>query len=157
MLIVVLFRRDVATFVNSYPSLEVSHELQKQEEYTAGAPIVLSVTLSRDVDEDEVDDGQVVVAPLYPAKKMANWWLVVGNSATRQLLAIRKVTVRRSLTAKLEFTLPQGQHQLKLYVICDSYSGADQDLALDPIMVAEGADSDEEDESDEDSDEEMEE
>lgn len=84
----------------------------------------------------------MVVAPLYPAKKMANWWIVVGNSATRQLLAIRKVTVRRTLTAKLEFTLPQGEHQLKLYVICDSYSGADHDIALDPIVVAEGESSD---------------
>jgi pre-mRNA-splicing helicase BRR2 len=109
------------------------------------------VTLSRDVDKDEADDSQVVVAPLYPGKKLANWWLVVGNSATRQLLAIRKVTVRRSLTAKLEFTLPQGEHQLKLYVICDSYSGADQDLPLPPITVAAGAASDE-DEGSEDED-----
>lgn len=134
-------RRDVATFVNSYPNIDVSHELQKLPEYTAGTPLTLNVVLSRDVEEDE-DDGQVVVAPLYPAKKMANWWIVVGNSATRQLLAIRKVTVRRTLTAKLEFTLPQGEHRLKLYVICDSYSGADHDITLDPIVVAEGESSD---------------
>lgn len=101
----------------------------------------MNVTLSRDVEEDE-DDGQVVVAPLYPAKKMANWWIVIGNSASRQLLAIRKVTVRRTLTTKLEFTLPQGEHRLRLYVICDSYSGADHDISLDPITVAEGESSD---------------
>lgn len=151
-------RRDVATFVNAYPSLEVSHELQQQETFTAGTPIVLSVTLSRDVDDDEGDDTQAVIAPLYPAKKLANWWLVIGDSTKRQLLAIRKVTVRKSLTAKLEFTLPQGQHALKLYVICDSYSGADQDLALDSITVAEGDGSDDEDEDEDSSgDEEMEE
>lgn len=131
----------------------MTHEVQEQDEYTSGNPIILNVNLSRDAEDDE-DDGQNVVAPLYPAKKMANWWLVVGNSATRQLLAIRKVTVRRSLTAKLEFTLPQGEHKLKLYVICDSYSGADHDISLEPITVAEGEESD----SDEDdSDEEMEE
>lgn len=139
--------------MNSYPNIDVTHELQEQEEYTAGTPIVLNVSLSRDA-EDEEDDGQVVVAPLYPAKKMANWWLVIGNSVTRQLLAIRKVTVRRSLTAKLEFTLPQGEHKLKLYVICDSYSGADHDISLDPITVAEGEESDSDEEE---SDEEMEE
>jgi pre-mRNA-splicing helicase BRR2 len=148
-------RRDVATFVNAYPTLDVSHELVKGD-YTAGAPIVLQVALAKDADEDEEDgssDDQNVIAPFYPARKMANWWLVVGNSATRQLLVIKRVTVTKSLVAKLEFTLPKGMHKLKLYVICDSYVGADHDIALDPIDVAEGEDSD----SDEDSDSEMEE
>ena len=149
-----LLRRDVAMFVNSYPNMDVSYELQKQDsEYTAGAPLILSVTLTRDTDEDE-DDGQVVIAPFYPARKMANWWLVVGNSVARQLLAIRKVTVRRNLTTKLTFTLPQGKHNLKLYVICDSYSGADHDVNLEPITVVEG-DASDSDESE--SEEEMEE
>lgn len=145
-------RRDVATFVNAYPSIDVSHELVKGE-YTAGAPIFLQVTLSRDVDEDDEDDDQTVIAPFYSVKKMANWWLVVGDSVSRQLLVIKKVTVSKSIKVKLEFALPKGTHNVRLYVICDSYMGADHDVALDPIDVAEGEDSD----SDEDSDEDMEE
>jgi pre-mRNA-splicing helicase BRR2 len=134
--------------------MDVSYELQKQESaYTAGAPLILSIRLMRDADEDE-DDGQAVIAPLYPARKMANWWLVVGNSASRQLLAIRKVTVPRGLTTKLSFTLPQGEHHLQLYVICDSYSGADHDINLEPITVAEGDASDsDESEAEEDAEE----
>jgi len=145
---------DVATFVNAYPNLDVTHELQEGN-YTAGAPVVLKVTLDREVDEDEEDDDQIVVAPLYPHKKMANWWIVVGEPTGRQLLAIRKVTVRKQMTVKLDFTLPKGSHKLKLYVICDSYVGADHDIALDTIEVAEGEDSDDDDDGD-DSDEEME-
>ncbi|OCB89341.1 Sec63-domain-containing protein [Sanghuangporus baumii] len=141
--------RDVAAFVNSYPTLEVDSELAKGD-YTAGAPIVLQVALSRDADEDDEDD-QRVVAPFYPFRKMANWWLVVGEPSTRQLLSIKRVTIKKSLNVKLEFTLPKGKHQLKLYVICDSYMGADHDINLDPLDVAEGEDSDE----DMDSDEEM--
>ena len=99
------------------------------------------------------EDDDTVVAPFYPKKKLANWWVVIGEPKTRQLLAIKKVTVHRSLAVRLEFSLPQGQHALKLYVICDSYMGADHDIDLDSIDVAEGEDSD----SDEDSDEEMEE
>ncbi|KAF8631115.1 hypothetical protein AX17_005160 [Amanita inopinata Kibby_2008] len=144
--------RDIATFVNSYPTLDVTHELVKGE-YTAGAPIILQVALSRDVDEEEEDDGQTVIAPFYPHKKMANWWLVVGDPATRQLLVIKRVTVTRSLAVKLEFTLPKGTHSLKLYVICDSYVGADHDIAIDPIEVAEGEESDsDEDEMDSEED-----
>ncbi|KAF8328166.1 Sec63-domain-containing protein [Cantharellus anzutake] len=139
--------RDVAAFVNSYPNLDVSHELQQQEEYNSNTPLVLNITLTRDADESDSDDGQLVVAPFYPSRKMVNWWLVVGNSGTRQLLSIRKVTLRRELTVKLEFTLPKGQHKLKLYVICDSYMGADHDISLDSISVVEGEESDEEMES----------
>ncbi|EIW74460.1 Sec63-domain-containing protein [Coniophora puteana RWD-64-598 SS2] len=134
--------RDVATFVNSYPTLDVSFELAKGE-YTAGAPIIMQVALSRDADEDDPDDSaQTVVAPFYPGKKMANWWLVVGEPSTKQLLVIKRVTVNKSLAVKLEFTLPKGSHDLKLYVICDSYVGADHDLKVDTIDVAEGEDSD---------------
>ncbi|KAF9237747.1 putative RNA helicase [Melanogaster broomeanus] len=125
--------RDVATFVNSYPTLDVSFELVKGE-YTAGAPILMHVALSRDADEEDPDD-QIVVAPFYPVKKMANWWLVVGEPSTRQLHVIKRVTVSKSLSVKLEFTLPKGNHALKLYVIY-------HDLSVDPIEVAEGDDSD---------------
>lgn len=144
-----MFRRDVAAFVNSYPTLEVEPELVKGE-YNASTPIVLQVNLSRDADEDD-DDDQRVVAPFYPSKKMANWWLVVGEPSTRQLHSIKRVTVKKSLNVKLEFTLPKGSHELKFYVICDSYMGADHDIKLDPIDVAEGEESDD----DMDSDEEM--
>jgi pre-mRNA-splicing helicase BRR2 len=51
--------------------------------------------------------------------------------------------VAKSLAVKLEFTLPQGAHELKLYAICDSYMGADHDIPLDSIDVGEGEDSDE--------------
>lgn len=139
--------RDVAAFVNSYPTLDVTHEFVKGE-YTSSTPIVLQVSLSRDADEEE-DDGDIsVVAPCFPGKKTANWWVVVGEQSTRQLLSIKRVTVPKSLGVKLEFTLPKGTHLLKLYVICDSYVGADHDINLEPLEVAEGEDSD----SDEDSD-----
>ncbi|KAF9443271.1 Sec63-domain-containing protein [Macrolepiota fuliginosa MF-IS2] len=143
--------RDVAMFVNSYPTLDVSHDLVKGE-YTAGTPIMLKVTLARDVDEDEEDTDQSVIAPFYPSKKLANWWVVLGDRDNRQLYVIKKVTVTKSLVVKLEFTLPKGTHQPRLYVVCDSYVGADHDIELDPIEVAEGedSDSDEDMESDED-------
>ena len=144
--------RDVAVMANAFPNLDVSYELVKGE-YTAGAPIHLKVTLARDVDEDDEDDEQIVVAPFYPAKKMVNWWLVVGEPNTRQLLVIKKVTFNKALNVKLEFTLTKGQHNLKLFVICDSYVGADHDIPLEPVDVAEGEDSDDDDDSDEDMEE----
>ncbi|KAG9310461.1 Sec63 domain-containing protein [Chiua virens] len=89
--------RDVAKFVNVHPTLDVSHELVK-EEYAAGTPAVLiKVPLLRRDEEDP--DDQIVVAPLYPAKKMANWWVAVGEPSMRQLLAIKRVAISKNLRA----------------------------------------------------------
>ena len=137
--------------VNSYPTLDVTHELVKGE-YIAGAPIILQVALARDVDEDDEGDNQTVVAPFYPSKKMANWWLVMGDAASQQLPVIKRVTVNKGLSVKLEFSLPKGTHSLKLYVICDCYIGADHDIGLDPIEVGEGEESDSDEDMDSDDD-----
>lgn len=145
-------RRDVATFVNSYPTLDVNFELSKGE-YTAGAPVTLQVSLARDIDDEDAEADATVVAPFYPSSKLANWWLVIGAPRTRALLAIKRVTVARRLGVKLEFTLPKGEHELRLYVICDSYVGADHDVEIGTVQVAEGEDSDESEDEGEDEDE----
>ncbi|KAJ3926836.1 MAG: hypothetical protein NXY57DRAFT_1027661 [Lentinula lateritia] len=72
---------------------------------------------------------------------MPNWWLVVGEPSTRQLLVIKRVT-NNTLTVKLESTLPKGKHLLKLYVICDPYAGADHDIGWGEVKAAEGEDED---------------
>jgi pre-mRNA-splicing helicase BRR2 len=127
--------------------LELNFELIK-DDYKSGTPIHLRVFLNADDEDGEEDGGdQVVIAPFYPPSKMVHWWVVVGEPNTRQLLAIKRVTVKKSSTVNLEFTLSQGAHDLKLYLICDSYVGVDHELKLDPIQVAEGEDSDEEMES----------
>lgn len=70
-------------FVNSHPTLDVSHKVVKGE-HAAGAPVILRVSLARDVDEDNEEGGdQNVIVPFYPSKKMANWWIVVGDPTSR--------------------------------------------------------------------------
>ena len=44
----------------------------------------------------------------------------------------------KSLAIRLEFTLLKGTHSLKLYIIYDSYVGADHDSGLEPVGVLEG-------------------
>lgn len=152
----------MATFVNSYPTLDVSHKLVGEKEgYKAGSSIFINVSLSRDVEEegDDAPSEESVVAPYYPFPKIANWWVVVGSTSGSQkrLCTIKKVTLgRKQLNLKLDFELPKGKHDLRLYVICDSYVGADHDVEVGTIDVAEG-ESDSEDDSEEDDDDKMEE
>lgn len=138
----------VAKFVNAYPNIDVSYDVEDADSLDSATPITLNVTLDREADEDNPDD-MLADAPHFPHRKMVQWWIVAGDAKSKQLYAIKKVTVKARLSAKLEFTLPAGEHALKLYLICDSYAGADQDFDLEPLKVAEG-DSDDDDEDDSD-------
>ncbi|KAK0449858.1 Sec63 Brl domain-containing protein [Desarmillaria tabescens] len=84
--------QDVATFVNSYPTLDVTHELVGGD-YTA--------------DDEEGD--QTVIARVLPRKKMANWWLVVGEPSTRQLLVIKRVTGRIMISDWNDIEVAEGE------------------------------------------------
>ena len=112
----------VAKFVNSYPNVEVTYSVEDADSLNSSESITINVSLDREMDEENPDD-QVADAPLFPHKKMVSWWLVVGDAKSRQLYAVKKVTVKAKLEAKLDFNLSEGTHQLKLYLICDSYSG----------------------------------
>ncbi|CAD6448180.1 e3c46375-32a4-49fd-b501-acdc5ebb3dba [Sclerotinia trifoliorum] len=142
-----------AYFTNSkYPNIELDFEVEDPEEIVSGSPAYIKIKIVRDVDEDD-DSAEVdmsVHAPFYPAKKMENWWLVVGDESSKTLLAIKRVTIGKVLNLRLEFTVPTpGEHDLKLFLMSDSYVGVDQDPSFH-VSVAEGMDEDEEEEEDED-------
>ncbi|KAL2889402.1 Pre-mRNA-splicing factor brr2 [Ceratocystis lukuohia] len=141
---------EVAKFTNEkYPDMELEHEVVDADEIQAGEPAYLQVQITRNIEEDDDFDASVH-APFYPAKKMENWWLVVGEEATKTLLAIKRVTVGAELKMKLEFTVPTaGVHKCKLFMMSDSYMGVDQEQEFE-VTAAEAmeVDSDEEEEDD---------
>lgn len=167
---------DVADFVNNYPYVEVETSFETTQEIKASDSIVLNVKLSQDDDDEDDDEGNdeaekgkdaalapVIIAPFYPAtKQFCNWWVVVGDSGSRNLLSIKKVILdkKKGNAFKLEFNLPKGRFDnLKLYLLADSYVGADREVNLPSLDILEGEDSDDDDdeeEEDEDQDEDTE-
>ncbi|KAH8676320.1 Sec63 Brl domain-containing protein [Xylariales sp. PMI_506] len=144
-----------ANFTNSkYPDLTLNFELVDEGDIKSGEPAYIKVHIEREVDEDEGAVNTTVHAPFYPTKKLENWWLVVGEESSRTLLAIKRVTIGQELNVKLEYTVPTpGRHDLKLFLMSDSYSGVDQEPTFS-ITAEEGMDVDEdEDEEEEDDDE----
>jgi pre-mRNA-splicing helicase BRR2 len=136
-----------ANFTNSkYPNIELEFELEDADDVTAGEPAYMKVKIERDVDEDSSDVDTTVHAPFYPIKKMENWWLVVAEESSKTLLAIKRITIGKSLNVRLEYTVPTpGEHELKLFLMSDSYVGVDQDPSF-TVNVAEGMEEDEDDE-----------
>ncbi|KAI4978691.1 hypothetical protein ZWY2020_015444 [Hordeum vulgare] len=70
-----------------------------------------------------------VHAPRFPKTKEEGWWLVVGDSSTKQLLAIKRVTLQKRARVKLEFTAATetGRKDYMIYLMSDSYLGCDQE------------------------------
>lgn len=139
-----------ANFTNDkYPNISLEFDLEDPDDITAGAPAYIKVKIEREVADESADVDTTVHAPFYPTKKMENWWLVVGEESTKTLLAIKRITIGAKLNVRLEYTVPTpGQHELKLFLMSDSYIGVDQDPSF-KVTVAEGADETDEDEEDE--------
>lgn len=144
---------EAANFTNNkYPDVSLEFEVEDPENLHAGEPSYLNIQIDREVEEDDEVD-LVVHAPFYPAKKMENWWLVVGDESSKTLLAIKRVTVGKQLKVKLEFTVPTpGKHDLKLFLMSDSYVGVDQEPNFE-VTVAEAMEVDEDEDDDDDEDE----
>lgn len=139
---------DAANFTNSkYPNIDLEFSVLDPEEIVAGNPAYLQIKLERDIDDDDMADTEIdltVQAPFYPSKKTENWWVIIGDEASKTLLAIKRVTIAKKLEMKLEFVVPTpGEHELKCYLMCDSYVGVDQDPSF-KVTAAEGMDEDEE-------------
>lgn len=137
----------VAAFTNDkYPDVELDFEVLDKDDITAGSPSYLQIKITRNVEDEDAEPDTTVHAPFYPARKTENWWLVVGEESTKNLLAIKRVTIGRQLDMKLEFVVPSaGTHLLKLFLMSDSYVGVDQDPEF-TVEVAEGMDEDDEEE-----------
>jgi pre-mRNA-splicing helicase BRR2 len=140
---------DAANFTNEYwPNVEMSFEVEDPDDVTAGSPAYINVKITREMDEDDELKTEVH-APFYPADKAETWWLVVGDQKTDSLLAIKRTAIGKQLSHKLEFTVPEpGEHELTLFLICDSYLGVDQAPTF-KVTAAEGMEEEEDDEAEE--------
>ncbi|PIA32529.1 hypothetical protein AQUCO_04400019v1 [Aquilegia coerulea] len=133
---------DVARFCNRFPNIDMTYDVIDSENVMVGEDVTLHVTLERDL-EGRSDVGPVD-APRYPKAKEEGWWLVVGDSKTNQLLAIKRVSLQRKSKVKLEFAAPTeaGKKSYTLYFMCDSYMGCDQEYGF-TINVKDSARGDE--------------
>jgi len=121
---------NVAKACNRYPNIDLSHDIENPQNITSGSQVAINVKLERELDEDE--ELGPVYAPLFPKQKAEGWWLVVGDPKTNQLLAIKRLTLQQRAKVKLNFSAPSaGNYKYKLFFMCDSYAGCDQEYELE--------------------------
>ncbi|KAL6175995.1 hypothetical protein ACLB2K_052631 [Fragaria x ananassa] len=113
---------DIEQYCKRFPNIEMTFKVLDSENVMAGEEITLQV----DMDRERVGP---VDAPRYPKTKEEGWWLVVGDTKTNSLLAIKRVPPQKKAKVKLGFVAPAeaGKKTYTLYFMCDSYLGCDEE------------------------------
>lgn len=117
----------IANFVNNFPNVELEYSLNGGSEVRANKSNTIELTLRRDESPETLE----VFSEKYPFEKFETWWLVLGEVSSKQLLAIKKVSLRREEQAyAMDFSLPAGEHKLTVWCVCDSYLDADKEVSF---------------------------
>lgn len=118
---------EVANFANNiYPNVQMSFEVPEIDSLTTDEPSIIEVKIERQIGEEDEPTTQVH-APYFPDPRTEGWWLVVGDEKAKALLGIKRISLGRSLNAKVEFTPTHaGKREYTLYLMSDCYVGIDQ-------------------------------
>merc|ERR1719242_41477 len=147
---------DIAKVCNLYPNIDISFELP-EETIHQGKEVTISVKIEREdiTDDDELTEEekaakhiptQYVNCPLFKAPKVETWFLVLGDSKKNKLHTVKRFTMTKLLmTLELTFTAPErpGKYAYSIYLMSDSYLGADQELPCTVEVIEGGSDSEE--------------
>jgi len=120
--------QDIIEFLKRFPNVDMAYEVREGDDISAGDNVTVQVTLERDMTNSLSEVGPVH-APRFPKPKEEGWWLVIGDSSTNQLLAIKRVALQKRARVKLEFSAPAeaGRKDYMIYLMSDSYLGCDQE------------------------------
>ena len=87
--------------------------------------------------------------PRFPKIKEEGWWIIVGDVANDELLALRRVSF--GARAHIKLSCPKGTSnggrspKLAVFFVSDAYIGLDQEIEINADDVYDGLDSDDED------------
>lgn len=122
----------VANFINNFPNIELEYSLDETRPARESEAKTVTVTLTR----DDAPETLEVTSEKYPYEKSENWWLILGELSTKEMFAIKKVSLRQEKqNYELEFTLSRGIHQLTIWCVCDSYLDADKEVSFDLDVI----------------------
>ncbi len=80
---------EIALFCNAFPAVQVTYTTSFDEDVATGDAVSVTVTCTRDV-QDESGFDSTVVSTLYPFAKKEAWWVVIGDASSNILYSIKR-------------------------------------------------------------------
>ncbi|KAI3463912.1 hypothetical protein Pfo_020575 [Paulownia fortunei] len=74
-------------------------------------------------------------APRFPKVKDEAWWLVLGNTSTSQLYAMKRVSFKDVLLTNMDIPSDVNEFQgMKLIIVSDCYLGFEQEYSIEKLV-----------------------
>ncbi|KAI8983869.1 Sec63 Brl domain-containing protein [Pilobolus umbonatus] len=127
---------EICRVVNRLPVIDIKAKIESQKEFLVPeSTYSISINLQRKKKSNQPHDGRIY-SPLFPKPQYESWWVVLGDAANDELLALKRVSMRNGpnetlsnhINTSITFDTPAhfGQHKYTLFVISDGYIGLDQ-------------------------------
>ncbi|CAM8907106.1 unnamed protein product [Rhodiola kirilowii] len=116
-----------------FPRVQVRLNIQRQDDISSGKPRLLSIRL----ENTNLQRKSLMRAftPRFPKLKDEAWWLVLCNTSTSELYAMKRVSFADRLVTRMELpptsTTLQG---VKLMVVSDCYLGFELEYPVDELV-----------------------
>ncbi|KAK3225847.1 hypothetical protein Dsin_005709 [Dipteronia sinensis] len=114
-----------------FPRIQVKLKLQRRD-VDGGKSLRLNIRMEKTNSRRNMSRA---FAPRFPKIKDEAWWLILGNTSTTQLYALKRISLPDRLNTHME--LPSSTTSLqgmKLIVVSDSYLGFKQEHSIEDLV-----------------------
>ncbi|KAM6593870.1 DExH-box ATP-dependent RNA helicase DExH14 [Cannabis sativa] len=116
-----------------FPNLQVKLRIQQRKTGSASSPS-LNIRLEK---RNSRRKGSRAFAPRFPKVKDEAWWLILGNTSSSELHALKRVSFSDHLVTHMELPSdPTAVQGMKLILVSDCYLGYEQEHSLAELQTA---------------------
>uniref|UniRef100_A0A5B7ARQ6 RNA helicase n=1 Tax=Davidia involucrata TaxID=16924 RepID=A0A5B7ARQ6_DAVIN len=117
--------------LQQFPHLQVRLKLQRRDP-DSGKFFTLHIRLGKTNSRRKTSRAFV---PRFPKVKNEAWWLVLGNTSTSELYAVKRVSFSDRLTTHMELpSTPTTIQGMKLILVSDCYLGFEQEHSIEELI-----------------------
>ncbi|KAG2182998.1 hypothetical protein INT44_005979, partial [Umbelopsis vinacea] len=132
--------RAISTMVSRLPVLNIQTKVDTQKSYLIPeAEYKIKIDIRRVSRSKGPHDGRIH-SPFFPKPQYESWWLVLGDTQTDELLALKRISMRNgpnetlgekaSTSLTIDAPARLGKHEYTLFVMSDGYLGLDQIITV---------------------------
>ncbi|KAG5536474.1 hypothetical protein RHGRI_024039 [Rhododendron griersonianum] len=117
--------------LDHFPRVQVRLKLQKRNP-DDGKAITLNIRLEKTNSHRKTSRA---FTPRFPKLKDEAWWLVLGNTSTSELYALKRVSFSDRLATHMELpSTPNTIQGMKLILVSDCYLGFEQEHSVEELV-----------------------